>query len=73
MKIWVKFVYGANSQKILATWLFFTKNQSTLKKRPPMQNFTIYVLTKANAIVLQWTGPVMESRAAAVRHYDIRM
>ena len=41
MKIWVKFVYGTNSQKILATCLFFTKVQSTLKKRPPMQNFTI--------------------------------
>ena len=35
MKIWVKFVYGKNSQKILATCLFFTKVQSTLKKRPP--------------------------------------
>ena len=41
MKIWVKFVYGTNSQKILATCLFFTKVQSTLKKRPPKQNFTI--------------------------------
>ena len=41
MKIWVKFVYGTNSQKILAKCLLFTKVQSTLKKRPPMQNFTI--------------------------------
>ena len=41
MKIWVKFVYGTNSQKILATCLLFIKVQSTLKKRPPMQNFTI--------------------------------
>ena len=41
MKIWVKFVYGTHSKKILATCLFFTKVQSTLKKRPPMQNFTI--------------------------------
>ena len=41
MKIWVKFVYGTNSQKILATCLFFTKVQSTLKKRPTIQNFTI--------------------------------
>ena len=35
MKIWVKFVHGTHSQKILATCLFFTKVQSTLKKRPP--------------------------------------
>ena len=35
IKIWVKFVYGTNFQKILATCLFFTKVQSTLKKRPP--------------------------------------
>ena len=47
MKIWVKFVYGSTFQKspllckILAKCLFFTKVQSTLKKRPPMQNFTI--------------------------------
>ena len=41
MKIWVKFVYGTNSQKILSTCLFFIKVQSTLKKRPPMPNFTI--------------------------------
>ena len=38
------FVYGTHSQKILAASLFFTKVQSTLKKRPPMQNFTIKVL-----------------------------
>ena len=44
MKIWVKFVYGINSQKILATCLFFANVQSKLKKRPPMQNFTIQVL-----------------------------
>ena len=37
MKIWVKFVYGTHSQKILATCLFFTKVQSTLKKRPPSE------------------------------------
>ena len=41
MKIWVQFGYGTTFQKILATCLFFTKVQSTLKKRPPMQNFTI--------------------------------
>ena len=41
MKIWVKFVYGTTFQKILATCLLFTKVQSTLKKRPSMQNFTI--------------------------------
>ena len=41
MKIWVKFVYGTTFQKILATCLFFTKVQSTPKKRPSMQNFTI--------------------------------
>ena len=47
MKIWVKFVYGSTFQKslllceILATRLFFTEVQSTLKKRLPMQNFTI--------------------------------
>ena len=47
MKIWVKFVHGSTFQKspllseILATCLFFTKVQSTLKKRPPIQNFTI--------------------------------
>ena len=41
MKIWLKYVYGITFQKILATCLFFSKVQSTLKKRPPMQNFTI--------------------------------
>ena len=41
---------GSNFQKsppslceILATWLIFTKVQSSLQKRPPMQNFTISV------------------------------
>ena len=33
MKIWVKFVYGTVFQKILTTCLFFTKVQSTQKKR----------------------------------------
>ena len=41
MKIWVKFVHGTNFQKILPTCLFFAEVQSTLKKRPPIQNFTI--------------------------------
>ena len=41
MNIWFNFVYGTAFQKILATCLFFTKVQSTLKKRFLMQNFTI--------------------------------